>query len=297
IRDRNVTGVQTCALPILELGVEVLLSEYKDILKEKNVGLITNPTGVDQELNHIVDLLYNDPEINLVALYGPEHGVRGDAQAGSYVEFYIDETTGLPVYSLYVKTKKPTPEMLEDIDVLLCDIQDVVARFYTYIYTMAYAMESAQENGIEIVILDRPNPLGGLTVEGPVLEKGYETFVGLYPIPTRHGMTVGELAYYFNEEFEINADLTVIPMKNWKRSMFYKDTNLEFILPSPNMPTEETVQVYPGLAIFEGTNMSEGRGTTKPFELIGAPFVNSTELATELNKLNLSGVRFRAASF
>ncbi len=281
----------------IELGVEVLLSEYKDILKGKNVGLITNPTGVDQELNHIVDLLYNDPEINLVALYGPEHGVRGDAQAGSYVEFYIDETTGLPVYSLYGKTKKPTPEMLEDIDVLLFDIQDVGARFYTYIYTMAYAMESAQENGIEIVILDRPNPLGGLTVEGPVLEKGYETFVGLYPIPTRHGMTVGELAYYFNEEFEINADLTVIPMKNWKRSMFYKDTNLEFVLPSPNMPTEETVQVYPGLAIFEGTNMSEGRGTTKPFELIGAPFVNSTELAAELNKLNLSGVRFRAASF
>src|SRR5699024_7504482 len=148
----------------IELGVEVLLSEYKDILKEKNVGLITNPTGVDKELNHIVDLLYNDPEINLVALYGPEHGVRGDAQGGSNVEFYIDETTGLPVYSIYGKTKKPTPEMLEDIDVLLFDIQDVGARFYTYIYTMAYAMESAQENGIEIVILDRPNPLGGLTV-------------------------------------------------------------------------------------------------------------------------------------
>lgn len=280
-----------------KLGVEVLLDEQKDLIKGKRVGLITNPTGVDQELNSIVDRLYNDPEIELTALYGPEHGVRGDAQAGSYVEFYIDEQTGLPVYSLYGQTRKPTPEMLENIDVLLFDIQDVGTRFYTYIYTMAYAMEAAQENGIEFIVLDRPNPLGGQKVEGPVLDPAYASFVGNYPIPLRHGMTVGELAKLFNEEFDIGADLTVVEMNGWKRNMYFHDTPLQFVLPSPNMPTFETALVYPGAALIEGTNLSEGRGTTKPFELIGAPFVNSTELAQALNDLNLTGVTFRAASF
>ncbi|MFC4023904.1 exo-beta-N-acetylmuramidase NamZ domain-containing protein [Oceanobacillus longus] len=281
----------------LELGVEVLLEEQKELIEGKRVGLITNPTGVDQELNSIVDLLHNDPDVELTALYGPEHGVRGDAQAGEYVEFYIDETTGLPVYSLYGQTRKPTPEMLENVDVLLFDIQDVGTRFYTYIYTMAYAMEAAQENNIEFIVLDRPNPLGGHKVEGPVLETEYASFVGNYPIPLRHGMTVGELAKLFNEEFEIGADLTVVEMDGWKRNMYYDDTNLEFVLPSPNMPTLDTALVYPGAALIEGTNLSEGRGTTKPFELIGAPFVNSTEFAAALNELELPGVAFRAASF
>ncbi|MRG87830.1 exo-beta-N-acetylmuramidase NamZ family protein [Salinibacillus xinjiangensis] len=280
-----------------KLGVEALLEEQKDLIEGKRVGLITNPTGVDQELNSIVDLLHNDEDVNLTALYGPEHGVRGSAQAGEYVEYYIDEQTGLPVYSLYGSTRKPTPEMLENVDVLLFDIQDVGTRFYTYIYTMAYAMEAAQENDIEFVVLDRPNPLGGEKVEGPVLDPEYASFVGNYPIPLRHGMTVGELAKFFNEEFDIGADLTVVEMNGWDRDEYYDETPLDFVMPSPNMPTLDTALVYPGAALIEGTNVSEGRGTTKPFELIGAPFINSTEVAAELNSLELPGVKFRAASF
>lgn len=280
-----------------QLGVDVLLNEELDEIKGKNVGLITNPTGVDQNLNSIVDLLYNDDDVNLVALYGPEHGVRGDAQAGEGVEYYIDEKTGLPVYSLYGDTRKPTPEMLEDVDVLVFDIQDVGARFYTYIYTMAYAMEAAAENDIEIIVLDRPNPISGDEVQGPVLDPDYASFVGMYPIPQRHGMTVGELATLFNEEFDIEANLRVMEMKGWKRSMYYDDTPLAWVLPSPNMPTPDTALVYPGTALIEGTNLSEGRGTTKPFELIGAPFIDGDALAEQLNDADLPGVRFRAAYF
>lgn len=278
-------------------GVEVLLKDQKELLKGKKVGLITNPTGIDSGLNSIVDLLNDDPEIELTALYGPEHGVRGDAQAGSSVEFYIDEKTGLPVYSLYGKTKKPTPEMLANVDVLVFDIQDVGTRYYTYIYTMAYAMEAAKENNIPFIVLDRPNPQGGLSVDGPVLEPEFSSFVGLYPIPLKHGMTVGELASFFNKEFEIGADLTVVKMNGWKRSMNFDETGLPFVLASPNMPTVSTTFVYPATGLIEGTNVSEGRGTTKPFELIGAPYINSTDLAEKLNSLSLPGVKFRAASF
>ncbi len=278
-------------------GVEVLLKDQKELLKGKKVGLITNPTGIDSGLNSIVDLLNEDPEIELTALYGPEHGVRGDAQAGSSVEFYIDEKTGLPVYSLYGKTKKPTPEMLANVDVLVFDIQDVGTRYYTYIYTMAYAMEAAKENNIPFIVLDRPNPQGGLSVDGPVLEPEFASFVGLYPIPLKHGMTVGELASFFNKEFEIGADLTVVKMNGWKRSMNFDETGLPFVLASPNMPTVSTTFVYPATGLIEGTNVSEGRGTTKPFELIGAPYINSTDLAEKLNSLSLPGVKFRAASF
>ncbi|RAS75921.1 hypothetical protein A4U60_20145 [Priestia endophytica] len=281
----------------VELGVETLFREHKNLLKGKRVGLITNPTGVDSELRSSVDLFAEDPDIELTALYGPEHGVRGDAQAGDKVDYYIDEKTGLPVYSLYGDTRKPTPEMLKNVDILVFDIQDVGARFYTYIYTMAYAMEAAKEQGIPFVVLDRPNPLGGEVVEGPVLEEKYSSFVGKYPIPLRHGMTVGELAQLFNEEFGIGADLTVVKMKKWKRSFDYDETNLPFVMPSPNMPTLETAFVYPGTGLIEGTNVSEGRGTTKPFELLGAPFINGTELSEKLNNLHLDGVKFRAASF
>jgi uncharacterized protein YbbC (DUF1343 family) len=279
------------------LGIEVLLQDELELIKDKRVGLITNPTGVDQNVTSIVDLLFNNPEVNLTALYGPEHGVRGSAQAGAYVEQYTDEKTGLPVYSLYGKTKKPTPEMLSNVDVLLFDIQDVGTRFYTYIYTMALAMEAAKENNIPIIVLDRPNPISGTKVEGPVLEDKYSSFIGEYPIPVRHGMTVGELAKLFNSEFEIGADLTVVEMEGWKRNMYYDETPLEWVLPSPNMPTLETAIVYPGAALIEGTNVSEGRGTTKPFELIGAPFINSDNLAAKLNSYKLPGVTFRAASF
>ncbi|WP_085524542.1 exo-beta-N-acetylmuramidase NamZ family protein [Tuberibacillus sp. Marseille-P3662] len=280
-----------------QMGVETLLEDRMDLVKGKNVGLITNPTGVDQELNSVVDRLYNHPDVNLVSLYGPEHGVRGSAQAGGSVDSYTDPVTGLPVYSLYGDTKKPTPDMLEGVDVLMFDIQDVGSRFYTYIYTMALAMEAAAENDIKFVVLDRPNPIGGTKVEGPVLNPEYASFVGKYPIPLRHGMTVGELAKLFNQEFDIGADLTVVKMDGWKRSMDYDDTPLDWVLPSPNMPTLDTALVYPGAAWIEGTNVSEGRGTTRPFELIGAPFINSQALADTLNTLELPGVNFRAASF
>ncbi|USK82467.1 DUF1343 domain-containing protein [Peribacillus frigoritolerans] len=297
VSSKSVTAVKEKKKQKVSPGIEVLLKEEKNVLSGKKVGLITNPTGIDSKLTSIVDLLHDDPDINLTALFGPEHGVRGDAQAGASVEYYIDEKTGLPVYSLYGKTKKPTPEMLKDVEVLVFDIQDVGTRYYTYIYTMAYAMEAAKENDIPFIVLDRPNPQGGESVDGPVLEPEFSSFVGLYPIPLKHGMTVGELATLFNKEFEIGADLKVIKMKGWKRDMDYDDTGLPFVLPSPNMPTVSTTYVYPATGLIEGTNVSEGRGTTKPFELIGAPYINSDELAGKLNALRLPGVKFRAASF
>lgn len=282
--------------PKVELGVDRLM-DSPEILAGKRVGLITNPTGIDANMTSIVDLFHNSDDFELTALYGPEHGVRGDAQAGSTISSYIDEVTGLPVYSLYGATKKPTAEMLKDVDVLVFDIQDVGTRFYTYIYTMAYAMEAAAENDIPFVVLDRPNPQGGLRVEGPVLDPAYSSFIGLYPIPLKHGMTVGELAHLFNTEYQIQADLEVVKMKGWKRSMLYEDTGLPFVMPSPNMPTTDTVNVYPATGLFEGTNLSEGRGTTKPFQLIGAPYVKAHDYAKKLNALELPGVTFRAASF
>ncbi|MGE7903013.1 exo-beta-N-acetylmuramidase NamZ family protein [Peribacillus sp. NPDC094092] len=297
VSSKSVTAVKEKKKQKVSPGIEVLLKEEKNMLKGKKVGLITNPTGIDSKLTSIVDLLNDDPDINLTALFGPEHGVRGDAQAGASVEYYIDEKTGLPVYSLYGKTKKPTPEMLKDVEVLVFDIQDVGTRYYTYIYTMAYAMEAAKENDIPFIVLDRPNPQGGESVDGPVLEPEFSSFVGLYPIPLKHGMTVGELATLFNKGFKIGADLKVIKMKGWKRDMDYDDTGLPFVLPSPNMPTVSTTFVYPATGLIEGTNVSEGRGTTKPFELIGAPYINSDELAGKLNALRLPGVKFRAASF
>ncbi|MGG3477399.1 DUF1343 domain-containing protein [Peribacillus frigoritolerans] len=297
VSSKSVTAVKEKKKQKVIPGIEVLLKEEKNVLSGKKVGLITNPTGIDSKLTSIVDLLHDDPDINLTALFGPEHGVRGDAQAGASVEYYIDEKTGLPVYSLYGKTKKPTPEMLKDVEVLVFDIQDVGTRYYTYIYTMAYAMEAAKENDIPFIVLDRPNPQGGESVDGPVLEPEFSSFVGLYPIPLKHGMTVGELATLFNKEFKIGADLKVIKMKGWKRDMDYDDTGLPFVLPSPNMPTVSTTFVYPATGLIEGTNVSEGRGTTKPFELIGAPYINSDELAGKLNVLRLPGVKFRAASF
>ncbi|WP_397443848.1 exo-beta-N-acetylmuramidase NamZ family protein [Peribacillus aracenensis] len=297
VSSKSVTAVKEKKKQKVSPGIEILLKEEKDVLSGKKVGLITNPTGIDSKLTSIVDLLNDDPDINLTALFGPEHGVRGDAQAGASVEYYMDEKTGLPVYSLYGKTKKPTPEMLKDVEVLVFDIQDVGTRYYTYIYTMAYAMEAAKENDIPFIVLDRPNPQGGESVDGPVLEPEFSSFVGMYPIPLKHGMTVGELATLFNKEFKIGADLKVIKMKGWKRDMDYEETGLPFVLPSPNMPTVSTTFVYPATGLIEGTNVSEGRGTTKPFELIGAPYINSDELAGKLNALRLPGVKFRAASF
>ncbi len=304
-------------------GVEVFLEKHLDLVKGKRLGLITNPTGIDSNYKSIIDLFYKNQEINLVALYGPEHGVRGNAQAGEYVSFYIDEKYNIPVFSLYGQSMKPDagmlknideymrsfdttkigkiPEnsMVESLDVLVFDIQDVGTRIYTYIATMAYCMQVSAENSIDFIVLDRPNPINGTDLEGPVLEyPEYSSFVGLYPVPVRHGMTVGELAAFFNDNFlKKKVNLTVIPMQGWERQMWYDDTFLPWAIPSPNMPTLNTATVYPGQVFLEGTNISEGRGTTKPFEIFGAPWIDGYELTKKLNKLNLPGLKFREAWF
>ena len=280
-----------------QTGIEVLLHDRLDLVHGKNVGLITNPTGVNRELVSDVDLLAHTPGVHLVALFGPEHGIRGAQQAGASVGSGRDPITGLPVYSLYGKTRQPTPAMLKGVDVLVFDIQAVGARFYTYLYTMADAMKAAAAARIPIIVLDRPNPIGGTKVQGPVLDPKYASFVGEYPIPLRYGMTIGELAEFFNNQFHIGADLTVVKMRGWERSMYYDDTPLQFVMPSPNMPTETTALVYPGMGLAEGTNVSEGRGTTRPFEIVGAPWIDAERLSRVLNDKHLAGVRFRPVHF
>jgi uncharacterized protein YbbC (DUF1343 family) len=285
--------------PKLELGLERLVSDHLDWLAGKRVGLITNPTGTTRDLEHAIDLLIatqDEGDFELTALYGPEHGVRGGAPAGAYVESYVDERTGLPVYSLYGPTRTPSAEMLEDVDVLLFDIQDIGARFYTYIWTMYYAMEAAAEHGKEFVVLDRPNPLGD-RMDGPILDPALSSFVGLREIPLQHGMTVGELARLFNAEFlDEPADLRVATMRGYHPRFFESWWDLPWVLPSPNIPTHETALVYPGLGLIESVNVSEGRGTTKPFQWFGAPWIDETDaytLADDLNARELPGVTFR----
>ncbi|MGC9063944.1 MAG: exo-beta-N-acetylmuramidase NamZ family protein [bacterium] len=283
--------------PRIKLGIEVLLEENIKLIKGKRIGLITNQTGVDSHLRTDIDLLSVIPDIRLMALFGPEHGIDGSIPRGTYVKSYIDKETGIPVYSLYGDTRKPTKDMLKDIDVLLFDIQDVGTRYYTYIYTMALAMESAKENGIDFVVLDRPNPLNGISVEGPVLEPPFSSFIGMYPIPLRHGMTIGELAQLFNKEFKIGARLTVVPMKNWTRDMWFDDTGLNWVISSPNIPDFESVLLYPCTGPIGDTNISVGIGTTKPFHFVGAPYIDSSMLLKELNKKSLPGILFRKAHF
>ncbi|MDY0064127.1 MAG: DUF1343 domain-containing protein [Bacilli bacterium] len=278
----------------VKLGID-LIDDYLDFFAGKRVGLITNPTGINSDYESTIDVLFE--KVNLVALFAPEHGIRGNLQAGAYIPSYTDEKTGLPVYSLYGSTKAPTPQMLENLDVLCIDIQDAGARFYTYIYTMAYAMEACAENDKEFVVFDRPNPIGGAEYEGNILNLTYRSFIGYYPILQRHGMTIAELAMLFNEEYGINCELTTILMDGWDRNLYYDDTDLPWVVPSPNFPTNETAVVYPGTCIFEGTNVSEGRGTTIPFEVIGAPFMDAEAYAAALNEMNLPGVIFRPAYF
>lgn len=304
-------------------GLEVLLEDRLGLIKGKRIGFITNPTGVDSRLRSGIDLFLQAEGVKLVALYGPEHGVRGNAQAGEYVPFYFDEKYRVPVFSLYGQSYKPDPgmiknideymrsfdttaagkipdgAMIEDVDALVYDIQDVGTRVYTYVATMAYAMQSAAENGIPFIVLDRPNPINGLIMEGPVLEyPDFSSFIGLYPVPERHGMTTGELALLINDRFlEKKAELTVVPMEGWRREMWFDETGLPWVIPSPNMPTPETAAVYPGQVCLEGTNVSEGRGTTRPFELCGAPWIDGFELARALNALFLPGVTFREVWF
>jgi len=277
------------------------VAAHRALFAGKRIGIIANHTAYDSRGTHIVNVFKAMPGVQVVALFSPEHGLYGTTEAGAIVDSQIDPTFGLPVRSLYGRTQKPTPEMLRDVDLLVFDIQDIGARFYTYIYTMSLAMEAAAECGKAFVVLDRPNPINGLAVEGPILESPFATFVGLYPIPVRHGMTAGELARMFNSEGWLanaaRADLTVVPMQGWHRDMWYDQTSLSFRKPSPNMPDLETATVYPGPCLIEGTNISEGRGTPRPFRQIGAPWLDSEALATRLNRLNLPGLQFAPASF
>lgn len=281
----------------VKLGNEVLLEENIALIKGKRVGLVTNQTGLTGGLSSLADVLLSHSEVNLVALFGPEHGYRGDAQAGIEVESYIDKKTNLPVYSLYGDTKSPTSAMLKDVEIILFDIQDIGVRYFTYIYTMAYVLESVGKVGLPFVVLDRPNPLGGIKVEGNIVEEDFESFVGNYALPIRHGMTMGELATYFNEEFRMGVDLKVIKMKNWQRGIYYDETSLIWVPPAPNILTLDTAFIYPGTCLIEGTNISEGRGTVKPFEMIGAPWIDAIELSRELNSRKLPGVLFRPVYF
>ncbi|MYD10756.1 MAG: DUF1343 domain-containing protein [Chloroflexi bacterium] len=279
-----------------KLGLEVLLESRLDLVAGKRVGLVACPSSVDRHLRSSVELLHGHPDINLVALFGPEHGIRGDAQAGAKVESTIDPLTGLPVHSLYGKTQRPSPEMLRDLDLIIIDLQDGGVRFYTFVATALYVMEAARDAGIGVVILDRPAPITGTRVEGPMLDPAYSSFVGPAPMPIRYGLTLGELARLRNEQ-DIGCDLTVVPLRNWSREMWYDDTGLPFIPSSPNLPTLDAMTLYPGICLIEGTNLSEGRGTTRPFEYIGAPWIKAESLAAQLNALELAGARFRPVYF
>lgn len=278
-------------------GIEAFLENHVDWVKDKQVGLITNPTGVDREMQSDINLLFNNSNVNLTALFGPEHGIRGDQEAGEYVESYVDEQTGLPVYSLYGPTWQPTEEMLEDVDVLLFDIQDIGSNVYTYIYTLGFAMEAAARYDKELIVLDRPNAVGGDKVEGPVRDPETVSFMGRFLLPVRHGMTVGELATMWNHEYSLGIDLKVAKMAGWERTMHYEDTGLPWVQPSPNIPTPTSADLYAGTELVEDTNLTTGLGTTKPFELLGAPWIDAEVLADELNNRNISGVRFRPAHF
>lgn len=277
-------------------GIEVLKADNFKILEGKRVGLITNPTGVDNSLKSTIDILFEAPNVNLVALYGPEHGVRGDVHAGDKVDNSTDPSTGLPVYSLYGKTRKPTPEMLKDIDVLVYDIQDIGCRSFTYISTMGVAMEAAAENGIEFVVLDRPNPIGGEKVEGNLVEDGYTSFVSQFKIPYVYGLTCGELAQMLIGENMLakNCKLTVVPMKHWKRNMDYTQTGLQWIPSSPHIPHPHSAYFYPLSGIVgELPYLSIGVGYTIPFQMFAAQWIDAEKLTARMNALNLPGLKFR----
>ena len=278
------------------------IASYQSLFHNKRVGIIANHTAYNQNGEFILDVFEAMDDVTVTAMFGPEHGFEGVARAGEKVENPASNIAGnIPVYSLYGKHRKPTSEMLENVDVLVFDIQDIGTRYYTYISTMALAMESAAEHGKKFVVLDRPNPIDALHVQGNVLDPNFSTFVGLYPIPVRHGMTVGELAMLFNGQDWLEAkrktDLIVIPMRHYKRKFWYPDTGLQFIKPSPNMVSIDTAAIYPGTCLLEGTNLSEGRGTDCPFLVFGAPWLDASRLTSQLNELKLSGIRFEPAAF
>lgn len=286
----------------VKLGIEVLEENGFKEIKGKKIGLITNATGVNSNLESTIDIIFNSSNCKLLALYGPEHGVRGDYAAGDYVEFYTDSKTNLPVYSLYGKTRKPSKEMLAGIDALVFDIQDIGCRSYTFISTMGVAMEAAAENNIEFIVLDRPNPLGGEKVEGNLVEDGFISFVSQFKIPYVHGLTVGELAMLLNEEKMLKngnkCKLTVIPMKNWKRNMLYEDTGLEWVMTSPHVPYKESAMFYVTSGILgELGVISEGVGYTIPFQVLAAEWIDASLMAEKMNELQLEGVNFRPIVF
>ena len=282
----------------VKLGLEKALENNINLFKGKRVGLICNQASVNHQFQHSADLFFENPDIDLAVLFGPQHGIRGEVQDNMVETLHtLDTNTGLPVFSLYSETREPTAEMLSNIDALIFDLQDVGCRVYTFIYTMANAMRACAENDVEFIVLDRPNPIGGECVEGNSLEAGNESFVGQYPIPMRHGLTVGELAQLFNEEFRINCDLKVVKMDGWERNLYFDETDAPWVMPSPNMPAIETSVVFPATVYFEGTQVSEGRGTTKPFEIVGAPFIEAKVYQEALAKLQLPGVIFRETNF
>lgn len=277
-------------------GLERLLSSGR--LRGLRVGLVCNPASVDARFRHAVDAVAAAPDVTLAAVFGPQHGFRSDVQDNMIETAHTrDDRQRVPIYSLYSETREPTAEMLGGLDLLVVDLQDVGTRVYTYIYTMANCLRAGRRHGVPVIVCDRPNPIAGEQVEGPVLESGYESFVGQFPIPLRHGMTVGELARLFNEAFGLGADLVVEQMDGWRRDVWFDRTGLPWIIPSPNMPTLDSATVYPGAVLFEGTNLSEGRGTTRPFELIGAPWIDAERLCEGLNARELPGVHFRPAVF
>jgi len=281
----------------LQYGLDVFLQSSYKAYKGKRIGLVTNMTGLNKHLIPAIDLFSKHPDIQLTALFGPEHGIRGDAKEGEVVTSFTDPVTGLPVYSLYGDTRKPTEEMLENVDVMVFDLQDIGSRYYTYIYTMAHVMEACADYNKPLVVLDRPNPISGDTLEGNLVEENVRSFIGMFPIPNRHGMTIGELAHLFQGEFDYTCDLTVVPMKGWKREMYFEDTGLLWVPPSPNTTTQDMMTLYPGTCLVEGTNLSEGRGTTKPFEWIGAPYIDGDVLAKALNERDIPGIIARPVTF
>ncbi|HSK09867.1 MAG TPA: DUF1343 domain-containing protein [Vicinamibacterales bacterium] len=280
----------------VRLGSDQLLAS--NLLDGRRVGIVANPASIDGSFRHVVDRLASRPGTRLAAIFGPQHGFRADVQDNMIESPHgRDVSRRVPVYSLYSETREPTAEMLAGLDLLVVDLQDVGARIYTFIYTMANCLKAAARHHVPVVVCDRPNPIGGDAVEGPVLTEGYESFVGLYPIPMRHGMTIAELARLFNEEFGIGADLSVVAMDGWQRGMYWEETGLPWVLPSPNMPTPATAVVYPGAVLFEGTQLSEGRGTTRPFEILGAPWIEAEAFAATMNGYGIDGAFFRPVVF
>ena len=282
----------------ITLGVERLLSEKIDSLRGARIGLVCNQASVDHAFRHVADVFHQHPDVNLTALFGPQHGIRGDVQDNMIETGHaIDRKTGLPIYSLYSETREPTAEMLRDVDIIVFDLQDVGTRIYTFVYTLANCMRAAKKFGQRVIACDRPNPIGGSKVAGVVLDPACASFVGQFPIATRHGMTVCELGRMFNEHFGIGCDLECVTMSGWSRQLWYDETNGPWVLPSPNIPTIDTTVVFPATVHLEGTQMSEGRGTTKPFEFAGAPYIDAEEFAGALAEFEFPGVYFRACGF